>query len=140
IGSDPQRAPRGVNEWGYIREDVSPDSTEVFGIRTKTDGDSPEEADARRLARGKVVELGVICSRVSRVDAASRTTTVHVAGDATYRDMDRVLEVIERPPTWHGRRTARPADVAPGFLTAMDLMMRISARQSGEVPVCPRQS
>ena len=140
IGSDPQRAPRGVNEWGYIREDVSTDSTEVFGIRTVTDGDSPEEADARRLARGKVVELGVICSSVSRVDAASRTATVHVAGAATYRDVDRVLEVVERHPTWKGRRTARPANVAPGFLTAMDLMMRISAHQSGESPLCPRQS
>jgi len=140
IGSDPQRAPRGVNEWGYIREEVSADSTEVFGIRTMTDGDSPEDADARRLARGKVVPLGVLCSRVSRVDAASRTTTVHVAGDASYRDVDRVLEEVERHPTWRGRRTARPANVAPGFLTAMDLMMRISARQSGEAPVCPRQS
>jgi hypothetical protein len=140
IGSDPHRAPRGVNEWGYIREDVSADSTEVFGIRTVTDGDSPEEAEARRLARGNVVELGVLCSRVSRVDAASHTTTVHVDGDATYRDVDRVLEVVERHPTWKGRRTARPPNVAPGFLTAMDLMMRISARQSGEAPVCPRQS
>ena len=33
IGSEPRRAPRGVNEWGYIREDVSSDSTKVFGIR-----------------------------------------------------------------------------------------------------------
>jgi hypothetical protein len=140
IGSDPQRAPRGVNEWGYIREDVSADSTEVFGIRTVTDGDSPEEAEARHRARGKVVELGVLCSRVSRADAASQTTTVHVASDATYRDVDRVLEAVERHPTWHGRRTARPANVAPGFLTAMDLMMRSSARQSSEAPACPRQS
>jgi hypothetical protein len=35
IGSEPRRAPRGVNEWGYIREDVAGDSTTVFGIRTK---------------------------------------------------------------------------------------------------------
>jgi hypothetical protein len=140
IGSDPHRAPRGVNEWGYIREDVSADSTEVFGIRTVTNGDSPEEAEARRLARGKDVKLGVLCSRVSRADAASRTTTVHVAADATYRDVDRVLDVVERHPIWKGRRTARPADVAPGFLTAMDVLMRISARQSGEKPVCPRSS
>ena len=140
IGSDPNRAPRGVNEWGYIREDASADSTEVFGIRTVTDGNSPEEAEARRLARGKEVELGVLCSRVSRVDAASRTTTVRVAGDATYRDVDHVLEVVERQPTWRRRSTARPADVAPGFLTAMDLMMRISVRQSGDAAVCPRLS
>lgn len=140
IGSDPRRAPRGVNEWGYIREDVSADATKVFGIRTVTEGDSPEQADARRRARDQVVELGVLCSKVSRVDAASRTATVQVAGDATYRDLDRVLNVIERHGAWNGRRTVRPANVAPGFLTALDLMMRISARQPGETPSSPRLS
>jgi len=140
IGSEPRRAPRGVNEWGYIREDASADSTKVFGIRTVTDGDSPEDAAARRSARERVVELGVLCSRVSRLDAASRTATVRVAGDATYRDLDRVLDVVERHADWNGRRTARPADVAPGFLTALDLMMRISARQSGDTPACPTLS
>jgi hypothetical protein len=140
IGSEPRRAPRGVNEWGYIREDVSADSAKVFGIRTVTDGDSPEDAEARQRAREQVIELGVICSNVSRVDAASRTATVHVAGDATYRDLDRVLDVVERHAAWNGRRTPRPANVAPGFLTALDLMMRISARQSGDTPACPRLS
>jgi len=48
IGSEPRRAPRQVNEWGYIREEVTDDLTTVFGIRTVTDGDSPEDADARR--------------------------------------------------------------------------------------------
>jgi hypothetical protein len=140
IGSEPRRAPRGVNEWGYIREEVSADSTKVFGIRTVSDGDSPEDAEARRRARARVVELGVLCASVSRVDAASRTATVSVSGDATYRDLDRVLDVVERHAAWNGRRTPRPANVAPGFLTALDLMMRISARQSGDAPVCPRLS
>jgi hypothetical protein len=143
IGSDPQRAPRGVNEWGYIREDVGNDSTTVFGIRTVTDGESPDEVETRRTEPGRMAELGVLCSTVSRREAASRTTTVYVDRDATYRDIDRVLDVVERDARWGGRRTTRPADVAPGFLTALDLMMRSSAldaRTAEAMPARPRLS
>ena len=53
IGSDPQRAPRGVNEWGYVLEHAVGDTTTVFGLRTVTDGDSPDEADDRRATAGR---------------------------------------------------------------------------------------
>jgi hypothetical protein len=139
IGSEPRRAPRGVNEWGYIREDVADDVTTVFGIRTVTDGDSPDEAETRRTKAGGWAELGVLCSRVSRIDATSRTTTVSVGRDATYRDIHHVLDVVERNDHWKERRTTRPADVAPGFLTALDRMMRssvLAAGESGARPTC----
>lgn len=131
IGSDPRRAPRRLNEWGYVREDVGDESTTVFGIRTVTDGDSPEEAEARRAGPGGLAELGVLCSRISGIDARSRTTTVYVARNATYRDVPHVLDRIERNARWKTRQTDRPADVAPGFLTALDLMMRSSAAARG---------
>ena len=140
IGSDPRRAPRGVNEWGYVREEITADSTKVFGIRTAADGDSPDDAEARRAERGRLVELGVLCSRVSQAAAASRTATVHVNRDATYRDVDRVLDAVERTSSWKGRRTPRPSNVAPGFLIALDRMMRSSARQSDTAPTCPSLS
>src|SRR6185295_3155532 len=70
---------------------------------------------------------GVLCSRISGIDARSRTTTVYVARNATYRDVPHVLDRIERNARWKTRQTGRPADVAPGFLTALDLMMRSSA-------------
>jgi hypothetical protein len=127
IGSEPRRAPRRLNEWGYVREDVGDESTTVFGIRTVTDGNSPEEAEARRAGPGGLAELGVLCSRISRIDARSRTTTVYVARTATYRDVPHVLDRIERNARWKTRQTERPADAAPGFLTALDLMMRSSA-------------
>jgi hypothetical protein len=143
IGSDPTRAPRGVNEWGYIREDVAEHSTTVFGIRTLTDGDSPDEADARRTEPSGLAELGVLCSKVSPFGATSRTATVYVGRDATYRDFDHVLEVVERDARWRGHYTSRPADVVPGFLTALDLMMRSSAtaaHKSEATPAHPRLS
>lgn len=137
IGSEPQRAPRGVNEWGYIREDVAGDFTSIFGVRTVTDGDSPDQADARRSQPDGLAEFGVLCSTVSPVDAKSQITTVYVPRDATYRDIGRVLAVLEQSARWNPRRTPRPADVAPGFLTALDQMMRSSAASAREISAVP---
>jgi len=143
IGSEPQRAPREVNEWGYIREDMSGDATTVFGVRTVTDGDSPDEADLRRAQHGPLAELGVLCSTVTEFDTDSQTATVYVSRDATYRHVDRVLDVVERNARWKQRHTIRPAGAAPGFLTALDLMMRssaASARATNTVEEFPRLS
>jgi len=139
IGSEPSRAPRSVNEWGYIREDRVGDSTTVFGIRTVTDGESPDEVEARRTAAGKMAEFGLLCSTVSPLEVLSRTTAVYVGRDATYRHVDRVLDVVERSASWKAQYTLRPADTEAGFLTALDAMMRSTAIavQSG---VPPRRS
>jgi hypothetical protein len=144
IGSDPRRAPRGVNEWGYVRESVAGDLTTIFGIRTVTDGDSPNEADARRTRAGGRAEFGVLCSSVSAVEATSRTTVVYAPGDATYRDVASVLTALEGDVHWKALSTPRPAGVAPGFLTALDQMMRSSAAAAREnrvaVPPAPRMA
>jgi hypothetical protein len=139
IGSEPSRAPRGINEWGYVREDRIGDSTTVFGVRTVTDGQSPDEAEARRTAAGKMAEFGLLCSTVSPLEVLSRATAVYVGRDATYRHLDRVLDVVERSARWKGQHTLRPADTEAGFLTALDAMMRSTAiaAQSG---VTPRRS
>ena len=132
IGSEPRRAPRAVNEWGYVREAVAGDSTTIFGVRTITDGDSPDEAEARRAQSTKLAEFGVLCSTVSSSGAESRTTTVDVPRDVTYRDCGRVLDVLERGSSWKQLEVPRPPGVAPGFLTALDQMMRSSAAAAGE--------
>jgi len=140
IGSEPSRAPRQVNEWGYLREEVTDDFTTVFGVRTVTDGDSPEDAEARRTPAGGPAEFGVLCSTVSPFEARSMTTTLHVSGEATYRDVDRVLAVSERSARWKQQHTRRPAGAAPGFLTALDQMMRSSAVAAREIDTIPAVS
>jgi hypothetical protein len=140
IGSDPSRAPRAINEWGYLREHAAGESTTVFGIRTMTDGDSPDDAEGKRIRADGLAEFGVLCSSVTAVDAWSRTTTVYAPNDATYRDTSRVLEVIERQARWRQRATSRSADVAPGFLTAMDRLMRSSLVPAGGPPIVSRRA
>lgn len=141
IGSEPHRAPREINEWGYLREDVAADRTTVFGIRTVTDGESPDAAETQRPQSGEMAELGVVCSTVSSLDAESRITTAHVPRDATYREVSRVLDAVQRNARWRRQHTPRPDGVVPGFLTALDLMMRSSAdaaRGSDAAPTRPQ--
>jgi hypothetical protein len=138
IGSDPGRAPRAINEWGYVLEDVRGDTATVFGLRTSTDGDSPEEADAHRAGPNSVAEFDALCSQITPAEADSWITSVEVPRDATYRHLDRVLDAIEGSRKWQRRHTSRPNDVATGFLAALDgLMGRTSDAARERRPLQP---
>jgi hypothetical protein len=55
--------------------------------------------------------------------------------------MDRVLGSVQREVRWNRRHVPRPPHVAPGFLTAVDRLMRSSAvraREAGSVPLGQR--
>ena len=56
IGSDPTRAPRGINRWGYILEETRGDETTVVGIMKKSDEDTLDQATSNvaREAHGEV--------------------------------------------------------------------------------------
>jgi len=140
IGSEPARAPRGVNEWGYIREDMVGDVATIFGIRTAGDRDeSLDQAEARRTEPSRMTELGVLCSTVSPLEASSRTTTVFVGRDVTYRDVDSVLDLVEKSARWKELHTAHANGIAPGFLTALDVLMRSSAASVRESGLAPKE-
>ena len=130
IGSDPERAPRGVNEWGYLREQVRGDSADVFGVRTMTDPDSVDEAEAK-LAQGDPPLYGAMCSTIAD-ESASASTSVRVPRDVTYHRFVRLLDAVSTSGRWKQRRVARPHGVAPGFLTALDLLIHRSAAAARE--------
>jgi hypothetical protein len=109
IGSDPDRAPRRVNEWGYIREQVRGDDARVFGVRTITDADSLEAARATLDGRDGRAVFGAICSRVTAQDMTSAVATVTGPADVTWR------HALRRDLRRRGRARGR-AD--PGDLSA----------------------
>jgi hypothetical protein len=51
IGSDPDRAPRRINRWGYIEERIRGDAATVVGLMTESDEESVEEAEANLAGR-----------------------------------------------------------------------------------------
>jgi hypothetical protein len=120
IGSEPRRAPRRINEWGYIREEVQREDTDVFGIRSIADAKSLDEAEAR-LAQGTGPSLfGVVCSKVTATDDFASTSSVRVPADVTYHDFDRLLDAVSSSTHWLRHRAARPAGAQAGFLTALE--------------------
>lgn len=133
IGSDPRRAPKKVNDWGYLRESTSGPATTVFGLRTLTDGDSPQDAEMRRSRPDTQVEFGLVCSTVSGDQVQSTTGKAPFSRDATFREFDLLMSSLGAV-TWTPHDSERPPGVAAGFLGAMDVMMRESAASARENP------
>jgi hypothetical protein len=127
IGSDPERAPRRINEWGYVREEVAAASASVFGVRTTTDGDSAQDAEDHRTRTGAAAEYGVLCAGIQPEWSTSSTTTIRTSRDLTYRNTDQLLDQLERVSQFIVRVVRRPPDTLPGFLTALDRLTRRAA-------------
>jgi hypothetical protein len=122
LGSDPQRAPRGLNQWGYLREEVRRDLTDVFSLRSvDRDGDDP----AGGFSVGNGPEFGVSCAAVGDDEVSIRQTRVNARG-VTYRMFDQLLDRLSAAPQWEQRHMPRPSGAAPGFLTAIQQAIRLS--------------
>ena len=135
LGSDPERAPRATNQWGYVRERVDGDAATVLVIRTAT----PSDAGEANRDGPAAIEVSVLGSTVSPAGAASRSKNVRVGRDVTYRDVIRVLDAAEEADGWKRADIARPAGVEPGILNALDRIGQSCAASSrgAQTPRCP---
>jgi len=124
IGSDPHRAPRGVNEWGYVREQIQGDTAHVFGVRTASDADSPDSARAAADDRGRVVSFDALCSDVTTDEMTTAVATVNGPADLSYARFDPLFDALITHRGWTRRHLARPPGTAPGFLSAFDRLMK----------------
>ena len=126
VGSDPQRAPRSLNKWGYLREEVRSDRAEVFTVRS-LGGSEASSATDYTAAEGPL--FGASCSSIGNTDVTGAKTTVSAAG-VTYRMFDRLLDRIALAPQWHGKHTTRPAGADAGFLNALQHVIRTGRTDS----------
>jgi hypothetical protein len=133
VGSDPQRAPRSLNKWGYLREEVRPDRTEVFTVRSL--GGS-ESFSATGYAGSEGPLFGASCSAISNTDVTGAKTTVSAAG-VTYRMFDRLLDRIALAPRWQGKHSTRPEGADAGFLTALQHVIRAGRNDSTSAKAGP---
>lgn len=129
VGSDPGRAPRRINRWGFIREELSAADANVLGVMKKSKEQSVKEAEqelAREGEGGFVFQA--IRSRVSADRADAGVVTYRSETDLTYRDLDPLLN---RVTALEGPRltTALPANTSPGLLFAVaDMLDEIMKR------------
>jgi len=133
VGSDPQRAPRSLNKWGYLREEVHADRAEVFTVRS-LGGSESSSATAYMASEGPL--FGASCSSIGNTDVTGAKTTVSAAG-VTYRMFDRLLDRIALAPQWQGKHTTRPEGADAGFLTALQHVIRAGRNDSTSAKAGP---
>jgi hypothetical protein len=130
IGSDPRRAPTGINRWGYVEEHAGEQGTAALvGVMKQTDEKSIEEAKAKLAKEGQEgYFFKMIRQSVGGGETVSDVVTLRVASDFSYRDLDALLKAFESDPGVTRTKHAKVAPAArPGFLTAVAELVRQSA-------------
>jgi hypothetical protein len=121
IGSDPDRAPRRINRWGYIEESIRGTEAHLVGLMTESDEDSVEQAEASlRTQAGGHHPFKVIQATVNAEQASSLVTSLVAPEDYTFRQLRTVLGLALRESSAGTSRVLRlPPGTRPGFLAAL---------------------
>ena len=128
IGSDPERAPRDINRWGYIAEDVRGDQATVVGLMTESNEDSVDQAEANLRKQAGNETFNVIRASIAGGESRSVVTSVAAPSTYTFRQVDTVLELADRGGVDGKARVVRlPSGGRPGFLSAVADVMQEQA-------------
>src|SRR5262249_37885049 len=88
IGSDPLKAPRSVNKWGYIAEEVRGTDARVIGVMKQSNEQSIDDAEKQLGAEGRGgFTYRAIQGTSTAIEARAGVTSVNVTRDLTYRDI-----------------------------------------------------
>jgi hypothetical protein len=121
VGTDPERAPRRLNRWGYIAETSCPAGTAVTGIMTESNEQSLEQAEAGSKGGPREQPLRAIRSRVVASESITELATIVPARVLTYKDVDEALDLM--PSVNAPVRTAVPVRAESGFLLAVSALI-----------------
>jgi hypothetical protein len=130
IGSDPDRAPRRINRWGYIDEEIRGDTAKLVGLMTESDEESVSEAEANLRKGAGQHTFNVIRASIADGESRSVVTSIATPQEYTLHQVDAVLNLAldqaSRPPntsrapdTGKARVIQYPAGTRPGFLAAV---------------------
>ncbi len=132
IGSDPDRAPRRINRWGYIQETIRGDAATVVGLMTESDEESVEEAESNlRKEGGGLHTFKVIHAAIDAGQSRSVVTTVGAPADYSFRQVRAVLALAGDGDTEKRSRVVRlPKGTRPGFLSALAEIIHTQAESA----------
>lgn len=126
IGSDPARAPRKINRWGYIAEELGAGTAEVLGVMSESNEQTLDEARARIEREEGLGTFKAARATMSGGRAVGGTMTVTAPAHLTYRDLDALLTMIPATPS-SVRTVELPSGTQTGFLVAIASLLRASA-------------
>jgi hypothetical protein len=132
IGSDPAKAPRKINRWGYIAEERRGTTARVLGVMKQSNEKSIEEAQSQIGASGSYVFKAIQAS-ASGTNATAGVTTVRVARDFTYRELGDILDMVNTAHPDTAKATSMPAGSRPGFLIALAELIQQSVDAHGQM-------
>jgi hypothetical protein len=127
IGSDPDRAPRRINRWGYIDEEIHGAEANLIGLMTEADEQSVEEAEAHmRQAGNGDRTYQMIQATIDGDHARSVVTAIGAPEDYSFRQVRVVLDLARRESSTGQSRVIRlPTGTRPGFLCALAELMHL---------------
>ena len=121
VGSDPARAPRQINRWGFIAEEVRPPNADLLGIMSKSDEESVDDAQSQIAVEGEEGSHAYRGIRTTIRDGSASGGVFHLLSkkSLTYRDLDTLLGTLAANAD-APRTVALPKGVRPGFLFAVE--------------------
>jgi hypothetical protein len=130
IGSDPGRAPRRINRWGYLQETIRGESATVVGLMTESEEESVEEAEANLRKEGSsgLHTFKVIHAAIDAEQSRSVVTAVGAPADYSFHQVRAVLALAGDGDTETRSRVVRlPKGTRPGFLSALSEIIHSQA-------------
>jgi hypothetical protein len=126
LGSDPARAPRRVNRWGWVREDADPSGATMFGVMNRSEDDNLAQAKARLQRDGGGGYLfKMIRARIEGNGAQATSTVVYAPTDFTFRQLEDLQRYAEATKPAPRVRTGQlPEGTRPGLLFALADLVR----------------
>lgn len=120
VGTEPSRAPRSLNRWGYISEEVSGPNGHLLALMTGSDESSYDQAEKQANRGSSQGDFRAIRGRVQDGAAVWRVARVSTPSALTVNDVDATLARVGRETSAAPARDSRvAANVRPGFLVAV---------------------
>jgi hypothetical protein len=141
LGSDPARAPRRINRWGWVREDSDATGATMVGLMNRSEDDSLDQAKAGLQSKGSYL-FKLNRARVEGGSARAEATTLYASQDYSFRQLEELLRFAEAAkPAARARTGALPPGTRPGLLFALADLVAAgveAARRPGSGGPAPR--
>jgi hypothetical protein len=128
VGTDPAKAPRALNRWGYVAEEVAGAKGTLLALMTGSDEGSYDEVAANAAHQASGGDFRAIRSELQGTTRSWQTARVATAADFTVHDVDAALERVRRETAAAARREDQaPAGSRSGFLVALAELIDLGA-------------
>src|SRR3954454_21573339 len=96
VGTDPAKAPRALNRWGYIAEDAEGAGGSLLALMTGADENSYADAESSSARPPQAGDFRAISARVGGGQATWQTARVTTPAALTVHDVDATLDRVRR--------------------------------------------